>query len=70
MSEYVMLIASPKIPALNFLDFSWPYIRLSAPPHDPSFNDDSTTAKEQKFTNLFFLSSPHRFSTQSTQYQY
>ena len=40
MSECVMLIASAKIPALNFFDFSWPQISLSAPPQHPSFTDD------------------------------
>ena len=35
MSECVMRIDLAKTPALNFLDFSWPKIRLSAPPSTP-----------------------------------
>ena len=33
MSEYVMLIASAKIPAGKRCDFSLSYIKLSATPH-------------------------------------
>ena len=33
MPECVMLIASPKITALNFLDFCWPQnLRFTQPP--------------------------------------
>ena len=59
MSECVMLIDLAKTPALNFLDFSWPKIRLSAPPSTP-----------QSLTIQALLPPPHWFSTKSSQYQY
>ena len=70
MSECVVLIASAKIPALNFFRFPMAQIRLSVTTRHPSFTDDSSTAKEQKLTKQFFLPPPHPFSTQSSQYQY
>ena len=36
MSECVILIAPAKIPVGIRFDFSWPYVRLSATPHQPS----------------------------------
>ena len=55
-------------PAGKRYDFSWPKIRLTASPHRPSSSEDSSTAREQKLTKQCFL--PHRFSTQTSQYQY
>ena len=64
MSECVMPIALGKFPALNFLDFSWPWIGLSVPPHHLSSTNNSGTAKEQKITKQCFLFPPHHgFST-------
>ena len=69
MSEYVMLIASAKIPAGKRSYSSWPLIRLSVPPHHPSSTYNESFAKEQKLIKQFFLPPPHRFSTESLQYQ-
>ena len=41
--------------------------RLTASSHRPSSTEDSSTTKEQKLTKQYFL--PHRFYTQSSQYQ-
>ena len=58
---------------LNVRKTGWKKIRfqlarLTASSHRPSSTEDSSTAKEQKLTKQCFL--PHRFSTQSSQYQY
>ena len=42
---------------------------LSEPPHQPSSNEDSSTAKGQKLTKQCFLPPRHWFFTQSWQYQ-
>ena len=42
----------------------------SEPPHHPSFTENSSTTKEQKLTKQCCLPVTHRFSKQSSQYQY
>ena len=69
-AECAMLTVSAKILAGERCDFSWPYVRLSAPHHHSSSTDDSSNAKEQKLTKQCFLPFPHRFSTKGSQYQY
>ena len=69
MSEFVMLIASAKILAGKRSNFSWPLISRLPHPHNSPSTENSSTTKDQKLTKCF-LPRSHRFSLQSSQYQY
>ena len=54
---------------LGKVRFQLPLNKTFFPTPDPSFIDDWSSAKEQKLTKQYFLPPPHRFSSQSSQYQ-
>ena len=56
-------------PGWERLQFQLPLNKTFFPTPDPSFIDDWSSAKEQKLTKQYFLPPPHRFSSQSSQYQ-
>ena len=53
----------------KMMQFSWPWIWLSAQPHDPSPTNNQNTLKEQRLTKSSLLPFPNRFFTQTLQYQ-
>ena len=68
MPECVMFLASAKILARRRCDFSWPWIRLSAPPH-PFTHRRLKHRQRTKINKTMLSASLHRSFTQSSQYQ-